>query len=220
MTDTLTPMTNLPAIANTGLALTGDYEIDLAYGAKIREAAESLQFMLGDFVLSMEDKYGETKVAVATDCSRVTGVPMQTLRAYAQVARTFPADRRLAEASWSHHQAVCGNKAPTTTLRQAINEGLSLRDTRRLAKGLPVGGEDTAQKESSVAVVGASLEEVVLASIALAEEHLSRALATMSKPGFRLTVQVAQDIAGKLEATSKPFILIEERIKEECGAYL
>lgn len=200
--------------------LIGTYEADLEVGAKIREAAESLQFMLGDWVNGMQDKYGETQLGLSRDLSAKTGVPANTLREYARVSRTFAPAKRLADASWSQHQAAAESAQPVTTLRTALKDGLSVRDTKRLAKGLPVGGEDVAQKESSITASGASLEEAVLASIVLAEEHLTRALATMGKPGFRLTVNVGQDIMAKLEAASKPFVSIEAAVKDEVGALL
>lgn len=211
---------NLPAVVSAGIAVTGNYEADLEVGAKIRDAAESLQFMLGDWVLAMQEKHEESVLSLAKDMSLTTGVPAETLRQYARVSRSFPAGKRLPEASWSHHHKCADSSTPVTTLRSAIKQGLSVRDTGRLAKGLPLGGEDTAQKQSSVVVSGANMEEAVLESIALAEQHLTRALATIKQKGFRLTPAVGQDIMARLESCSKPFVNIEAAVKDEVGAFV
>lgn len=212
-------MSNIVKVG-AGIVLSGDYERDLAYGAQIREAVESLQFVLGDWVLGMEATHDDSVRTLATDMSRVTGVPANTLREYARVSRVFKPDSRLSEASWSHHQAASYNNAPVTTLRKAIHDGLSKRDTIRLAKGQPLGGEDTASKASSAVNAGANLEETALLDITTARQHLQRALDTINKAGFRLTVGVGQDIMSALEAASKPFVAIEDAVKAEVGALL
>ncbi len=204
--------------ASNSLALTGDYEADLEVGAKIRAVVESLQFALGDWVLGLEERYTDSVRTLATDMSRVTGVPANTLREYARVSRVFKADSRLSSASWSHHQAASYADEPEVTLDLAVKEGLSKRDTIRLAKGLPTGGEAEAIKTSSAANAGANLEETALLDIETARLHLQRALDTLRKPGFRLTQPVGADILSKLEAVSRPFVAIEDAVRAEVGA--
>lgn len=204
------------------LVLSGTYEKDLEVGSKIREAAESLQFMLGDWVNEMHSRYEQSQNSLAKDLSAVTGVAANTLREYARVSKSFPPARRLAEASWSHHQAAAESTSPTTTLRSALKDGLSVRDTKRLAKGLPLGGESTATQQSSAAPArgDVSLEEIALADMRSAKECLKRVLETINKPGFRMTVPVGQSINDALLEVSKPFIKIEDKVKDEVGAYL
>lgn len=206
--------------AGTIPAISGKYDRDLEYGSKIRDAAESLQFMLGDWVNGMLTTYEESERTLAADMSRVTGVAGNTLREYAKVARAFAPAERSASLSFSHHLRAASGEKPSQVLKAAEASNLSVRDTARLAQGLPIGGESEAQAQSSTTVAGASMEEAALEAIAQAERYLTTALNTIRKPGFRCTVPVGQTIMARLEAASKPFVDIEDAVKAEVGAYL
>ena len=214
-------MTNLPVprTTNFAAAVTGDYQADLDLGAKLREAAESLQFMLGDWVAAMEEKHGESVASLAKDMSTVTGVNANTLREYARVAKAFPPAERSAQLTYGHHLRASVAPDPVKVLKQAAEEGLSVRDTERLAKGLPTGGDEVAKQTTSEA--GAvNLEEMVMSDLAAAVQYVRRAEQTIRKPGFRLTVPVAQGIMGGLEALATPFKAIEAACVEEAGEYV
>lgn len=202
------------------VALTGDYERDLETAGRLRDAAEALQWAVGDYLLAMLERHAGTQRNLLQDVSARVGIAVKTLEQYALVARTFTADVRSSTLGYTHHYVAARADDPVAVVRQAETDGLTKRDTERLARGLPLGGEDTARAQSSATVQGASLEESVLESLSLAEAHLGRALETLGKPGMRVTVQVAQDVQGRLKAISVPYLAMEDIIKSEAGAYL
>ncbi len=213
-------MTLIPV--TTTMERFADYEQFLDTGVQIREAAESLQFMLGDWVNAGTEQFEESQRSLAADMSRVTGVAASTLRSYAVTAKAFPASvgRPTTALSYSHYERAATADNPLAVLQQAEAEGLSVRDTARLAKGLPIGGEAEAQQESSHVPANVSLEESALGYLDAAVTALLTAESILGKQGFRLTVPVGTKIMARLAAAAKPFQSIEAAVEDEVGHLL
>src|SRR5438477_12707627 len=87
---------------------TPTYQEWLACGHFIRNAEQSVQFWIGDWLLYGEKAYGKTDYEVAI---AETGLSPQTLYIYKYVATSLPLSVRRKNVSFHHHTEVA-NLAP------------------------------------------------------------------------------------------------------------
>lgn len=106
------------------------------------------QWWLGDWMLTGEDRFGETAYGFFTD----PYFDEKTMAAYVRVAQAVPPEHRRAELSWTHHKIVA--KLPTVEKRVealgwAVNGGEHGRPatTRELERRIKALDMDTAEAQ-------------------------------------------------------------------------
>lgn len=208
----------LEKMSSSVVTLSGEYAADLEMARNLRNAAQSLAWAVGDYFNAMYERYEGSQRSLERDVADAIEIPATTLREYARVARTFPVDDRSSNMSFTHHAKASVSEHPVQVLTVAEAQGLSTRDTERLAKGLPLGGEATAAAQSSVAASGASLEEAAVESVVLATVHLNRAVGVIKSQGFRMTIPVAQTLAARLQEAATNYLIIEKAVEAEIGS--
>jgi hypothetical protein len=136
-----------------GLKFDGslDYDEWLAIAPQIGELAQSVGFVVGDWLVYGQDHFvsasqGKMPTAIVDDAVRITGIDRSTLLNYAYVSRKIPIRSRTATLSWEHHKVVAklppveqrewldaaaqsvsaGNPVSTRALRRSINSGRML----------------------------------------------------------------------------------------------
>lgn len=105
------------------------------HGARLKNMARVLPFLIGDWLNYGELHYGE-KYAQALD--QFDGLTLRTLQQYSYVARQVKVQARLEVLSFRHHDAVarlpCQDQR--RLLRLAVREGLTSGDLRERVKEL------------------------------------------------------------------------------------
>jgi DNA methylase len=110
-------------LSHNGLRPIGSpsFEDWLACGQFIRNAEQSVQFWIGDWLLYGEHAYGKTDYERAV---AQTGLSYQTLRIYKSVALAFPLSLRRNNVSFHHHKEIAGlSPATQAQLLQQAEEG-------------------------------------------------------------------------------------------------
>ena len=204
---------SLPAVPSTDRAEA------LAWYGQAKDAAESLQWMVGDRINQDKITFEGDHHFIPEAADRL-GIPLRTLQEFAQVALAFPGEARVPALSFTHHVKASRADDPAGVLEIAAAQGLNVRDTDRLAKGLPLGGEDTAQAESSAVPSNVSLEESALGYLDAAVTALLTAESIMRKQGFRLTQPVGTKVMARLASAARPFQAIEALVEDEVGSLL
>lgn len=98
------------SLSRTGL----DFHADLSFeewddlGRELAPVANSIGFIVGDWLNYGEKRYGE-KYAEAIKC---TGIALETLKQYSYVARQIQKCDRSHVLSWTHHLVVAKLKTP------------------------------------------------------------------------------------------------------------
>lgn len=95
---------------------------------------ESVNWWLGDLLVSGMTQFGEEKVIQAISATRKKP---DTLDSYRNVAKSIEPDRRRKELSWSAHREVC-HLSPVeqdNKLQDAVTHHLSSRQLRKYARG-------------------------------------------------------------------------------------
>lgn len=103
-----------------------------AAGLELQRVARSVNWLLGDWILYGEQRYGETY----SDAIDLTAMEYDTLKNVVWVARNVLERSRRRDLSWSHHQAVAAlpEGEQEMWLREAVDEGYTVARLRsRLA---------------------------------------------------------------------------------------
>jgi len=157
-----------PKINASRLGLKFDGDLDyhewLAIAPQIGEIAQSVGFVVGDWLVYGQDHFasavGKIPAAVIDDAVRITGIDRSTLLNYAYVSRKIPTRSRTATLSWEHHKVVA--KLPPVEQRewldaaaQSVSAGtpVSTRALRRsINSGRMLEPEETRQPESDKSI--------------------------------------------------------------------
>jgi hypothetical protein len=120
-----------------GLVIEGTPTIDewIEYGRKLRRVETSMNWIIGDYLVYGEFKYGE-KYAQALDESMAN-----SWKVYHWVSKHVPPKRRRADLSWSHHRLIANLPAEyqTKVLEKAANEHLAIREVGRMLRRVSDG---------------------------------------------------------------------------------
>lgn len=107
-------------------------EVCVAVIEKLSQAAECIQFWLGDAYIQARDLHGDLvyQALAAKDYEK------HTLQNWASVARSIPAERRRRELDYSHHAAVTSlpPDQQDEILEQAVQNELSVVKVNELKK--------------------------------------------------------------------------------------
>ena len=105
-----------------GLVIKGTPTIEewVAYGEKLRRVETSMNWIIGDYLVYGDFKYGE-KYAQALDESMI-----RSWKVYHWVSKHVTPERRREELTWTHHRLVANLPAEyqTKLLQMSIDEGL------------------------------------------------------------------------------------------------
>lgn len=101
-------------------------------GQTLQQMEKSVMWWIGDWLRFGERKYGKTY----TQAVEATGYASETCRKARYVAETFESGKRFPDLSWSHHMEVASLPPAdrAEVLARAASEGLSIRETKALAK--------------------------------------------------------------------------------------
>lgn len=140
-------------VSRTGLAVHEELSFDewAALAPKLSEAARGIAFLIGDWLLYGERRFGKDHARPARRVQSgryehaiaATGLDQTTLQTYAHVARHVPSAQRHDALSWEHHKAVA--KLPPRDQQHWL--GLTLQhqekgtpiSTRRLRRSVEAG---------------------------------------------------------------------------------
>ncbi|PFG49148.1 hypothetical protein ATK36_4279 [Amycolatopsis sulphurea] len=123
-----------------GLVLPGgmDFEVWRRVGRHVLQAAESVSWWVGDWLVYGQHTYGDRyQKAIAQ-----TSLDYQTLRNYAWVANKFPLSRRRDKLSLGHHSEVAAliEVEQDTWLARAERLGWSRNELRRRLRAARLAG--------------------------------------------------------------------------------
>ncbi len=114
-------------LQQNGLTPIGKPTFDewISCGRFIKDAEQSVQFWIGDWLLFGEKTYGKVQYEQAI---QQTGLDLQTLRTYKWVASSVPTYLRRYELSYHHHKEVANLNAEkqTALLDKAVTESWPL----------------------------------------------------------------------------------------------
>ena len=115
-----------------GLVIEGTPTIEewTEYGQKLRRVETSMNWIIGDYLVYGEFKYGE-KYTQALDESMVN-----SWKVYHWVSKHVPPDRRRGDLSWSHHRLIANLPAEyqTKVLAKAADEHLGTREVGNMLR--------------------------------------------------------------------------------------
>lgn len=113
-----------------GLVVKGKPSIEewLEYGRKLRRVESSMMWIIGDYLVHGEFKYGE-KYAQALDEAMI-----ETWKVYHWTAKRVPPENRRSDLSWTHHRQVASlpPEYQVLMLDKAAEQHLSTRDMSRM----------------------------------------------------------------------------------------
>ena len=139
-------------VSRVGLQVTGKLSVQewQELAASIGEAASSIAFIVGDWLVYGQSRYGPEAIAekrvsqsAYQTAITATGLDLSTLQNYAYVSRNVPYSLRTERLSWEHHRLMA--KLPPGDMKDWIEACVAEEDagrrmsTRRLRKSLNLG---------------------------------------------------------------------------------
>ena len=166
------------------------YDRAEALAANLGRATDSMQFVVGDFIVQVEALFPEhwTQAVEALGLDEADRIRM------ARVAARVPLERRKRQLSWSHHRLVAhlDAEAQEHWLNMAVNENLStavlrdrLREQRDKEKGAALGALPTPPRSYVLERVGDAAETVARTARKVDE-------------GWLVSFEAMRDLAGAL----------------------
>lgn len=179
-------------ITDLGMRLPAmiSYERAEALAANLGRATDSMQFVVGDFIVQVEALFPEhwTQAVEALGLDEPDRIRM------ARVAERVPLERRKRQLSWSHHRLVAhlDGEAQEHWLNLAVNEGLSTAVLRDRLKE-----QREKEKGAALGALPAPPRAYVLERVGDAAETVART-ARKVDDGWLVSFEAMRDLAGAL----------------------
>lgn len=218
------------ALTPIGLTFPEHFSEDewLTVGQLIKDSERAINWATGDWwAYGTDNKYGATKATADR-----LGWAEQTLKNVATVCRNVSPTNRRTDLSFTHHAEVShlSEGEQTAVLQEAAERGLSARETRRLARGLPDGGgeqtDSTAVGTPSAGNVSSkwskdeTLEERAIGLVQEAASLLEDAADLLQRSDIRITVNVGQSVVGWVQFIDMYRTEILSSLEAEVGSLI